>query len=303
MAVKRKRSVDDMSIAELRQVIIEKQRDERKRQSSRGRRWFRNDKNGKSTDTREGTQNQAILVDPGLEYQRSTLRPKRTFFDRVLVGIEVIAVIGLIYIFFSIFSLLRNLNQGAIASMTLPTLTPTAIIQAVVLPSGHTPPTDPDGVRFNEAEIPEHLRAHVQAMASLPLPTASPEQAIRIRIPAISVDAPIVMGDGEEQLKKGVGQYIYSSNPGQDGNLVLSAHNDVFGEIFRDLDKLEAGDEVIIYTNQRAYTYVVENQQVVGPLQVEVMAPTAEPVVTLISCYPYMVNTHRIVIKAKILEQ
>jgi sortase A len=187
--------------------------------------------------------------------------------------------------------------------LTLPTLTPTAIIQAVVLPSGHTPPTDPGGVRFNESEIPEHLRARVQAMASLPLPTASPEQAIRIRIPAISVDAPIVMGDGEEQLKKGVGQYIHSPNPGQNGNLVLSAHNDVFGEIFRDLDKLEPGDEVIIYTNQRAYTYVVEEQQIVGPLQVEVMAPTTDPVVTLISCYPYMVNTHRIVISAKILEQ
>src|SRR5690606_10368081 len=112
MAGKRKRSVDDMSIAELRQVIIEKQRDERKRHSSKGRRWFRNGKNEKSTIAEESTQNQAILVDAGTEYQRSTPRPKRTFFDRVLVGIEVIAVIGLIYIFFNIFSLLKNLNQG-----------------------------------------------------------------------------------------------------------------------------------------------------------------------------------------------
>jgi sortase A len=111
------------------------------------------------------------------------------------------------------------------------------------------------------------------------------------------------MGDGEEQLKKGVGQYIHSPNPGQKGNLVLSAHNDVFGEIFRDLDQLQPGDEVIIYTNVRAYTYVVQQQQVVGPLQVEVMAPTPDPVVTLISCYPYMVDTHRIVISAALLEQ
>lgn len=301
MAGKRKKTIDDMSIAELRQAIIEKQRAERIKQSSRNRRSNRNHQDRGSTP---------ILVD----YQptnfeddqisnRITRRPRKTFFDRVLVGIEVLAVVGLVYIFFSIFTLLRDLNQGAIASLTLPTLTPTAIIQAVVLPSGHTPPTDPGGVRFNESEIPEHLRAHVQAMASLPLPTPSPEQAIRIRIPAISVDAPIVMGDGEEQLKKGVGQYIYSTNPGQNGNLVLSAHNDVFGEIFRDLDKLEPGDEVIVYTNQRAYTYIVQQQQVVGPLQVEVMAPTADPVVTLISCYPYMVNTHRIVISATIFEQ
>ncbi len=302
MAGKRRKSVDDMSIAELRQVIIEKQRKEHKLQNSNNRRTTR--KNPDKTGlVDENNSSQAILVESEVEEYRPTKKTRRTFFDRVLVGIEVLAVLGLIYIFFNIFTLLKDLNQDAVASLTLPTLTPTAIIQAVVLPSGHTPPTDPGGVRFNEAEIPEHLRAHVQAMASLPLPTASPEQAIRIRIPAISVDAPIVMGDGDEQLKKGVGQYIYSPNPGQNGNLVLSAHNDVFGEIFRDLDKLEAGDEIIVYTNQRAYTYVVEEQQVVGPLQVEVMAPTTEPVVTLISCYPYMVNSHRIVISAALLEQ
>ena len=67
--------------------------------------------------------------------------------------------------------------------------------------------------------------------------------------------------------------------------------------------QLQPGDEVIIYTNVRAYTYVVQQQQVVGPLQVEVMAQTPDPVVTLISCYPYMVDTHRIVISAALLEQ
>jgi sortase A len=302
MAGKRKKSVDDMSIQELRQIIIEKQRAERSRQPSQYRRSNRM-VNLEPAATPGLLSEDLSPSDDDLDAFLPDRKPKRTFFDRMLVGIEVIAVVGLIFIFFNIFGLLRNLNQEAIAAMTLPTLTPTAIIQAVVLPSGHTPPTDPGGVRFNESEIPEHLRAHVQAMASLPLPTASPEQAIRIRIPAISVDAPIVMGDGEEQLKKGVGQYIHSSNPGQNGNLVLSAHNDVFGEIFRDLDQLQPGDEVIVYTNQRAYTYVVQQQQVVGPLQVEVMAPTTEPVVTLISCYPYMVDTHRIVISATQLDQ
>ncbi len=302
MAGKRKKSVDELSIQELRQIIIEKQRAERSRQQSQYRRPHR--MINLEPDAAPGLLSEEVsALKEDEEIFHSSREPRRTFFDRFLVGIEVIAVIGLIFIFFNIFGLLRNLNQEALASMTLPTLTPTAIIQAVVLPSGHTPPTDPGGVRFNESEIPEHLRAHVQALASLPLPTSSPEQAIRIRIPAISVDAPVVMGDGDEQLKKGVGQYIHSPNPGQNGNLVLSAHNDVYGEIFRDLDQLEPGDEVIIYTNQRAYTYVVQQQQVVGPLQVEVMAPTADPVVTLISCYPYMVDTHRMVITATLLNQ
>jgi len=240
--------------------------------------------------------------DEDLESFLPERKPRRTFFDRVLVGIEVIAVLGLLIIFLNIFGLLRNLNQEAIVAMTLPTLTPTAIMQAVVLPSGHTPPTDPGGVRFNESEIPEHLRAHVQALASLPLPTSSPEQAIRIRIPAISVDAPVVMGDGDEQLKKGVGQYIHSPNPGQNGNLVLSAHNDVFGEIFRDLDQLKPGDEVLMFTSQRTYTYIVQQTQIVEPTSVEVLAQTQEPIITLISCYPYLVDNQRIVVVASLKE-
>jgi sortase A len=97
-------------------------------------------------------------------------------------------------------------------------------------------------------------------------------------------------------------QFIGSPNPGQVGNIVLSAHNDVFGEIFRDLDQLNPGDEVVLFTNQRTFTYVVQDTKIVEPTQVEVMAPTNEPVVTLISCYPYLVDNKRIVVRAYLKE-
>jgi len=100
----------------------------------------------------------------------------------------------------------------------------------------------PGGAQFNEAEIPEHLRPLVQSVVNVPAPTPSAEQAIRIQIPALSVDAPVVQGDGWEQLKKGVGQHLGSANPGEWSNVVLSAHNDIFGELFRDLDRLRPGD-------------------------------------------------------------
>ena len=54
---------------------------------------------------------------------------------------------------------------------------------------------------------------------------------------------------------------------------MFSAHNDIFGEIFRDLDRLNPGDLVILYTNQRAYTYIVVDTKIVMPTAVEVMAP------------------------------
>jgi len=65
---------------------------------------------------------------------------------------------------------------------------------AVVLPSGHTPPDAQGNTRPNEAEIPEHLRPLVQSLANLPAPTPSIEQVIRIEIPAVRLDAPVVQG-------------------------------------------------------------------------------------------------------------
>src|SRR5690606_1889841 len=106
--------------------------------------------------------------------------------------------------------------------ITQPTLTPTPAITAIVLPGGHTPPNSPGGPRPNDAEIPEHLRPVMLSLPELPTPTPGVEQAIRIQIPAINVDAPVVQGDGWEQLKKGVGQRLGTPNPGQRGNIVLS---------------------------------------------------------------------------------
>jgi sortase A len=112
------------------------------------------------------------------------------------------------------------------------------------------------------------------------------------------VDAPVVQGDGWEQLKKGVAQHIGTPNPGENGNIVLSGHNDIYGEVFRDLDLLNPGDKIILFTNQRQYTYVTTDTQMVEPTAVEVMAPTPDARVTLISCHPYLVDIHRIVVSA-----
>jgi sortase A len=79
-----------------------------------------------------------------------------------------------------------------------------------------------------------------------------------------------------------------------------SAHDDVYGELFRYLDRLVPGDRVILYTQQRQYVYIVTQTLIVEPTQVEVMAYTADPTITLISCYPYLINKQRIVVFAKL---
>lgn len=300
--MQKKGSAEDLSIEQLRRLLVEKRRASRQERIERFRRTGRvvvvtpDTEGNRLEDLRTGL----LPEQTGTQaYPPPRARRKRVL-DSLLLLIEVLAVVGLLFVLFNGVSLIRKLNQEVVSALAQPTLTPTPLIAAVVLPSGHTPPNSPGGARPNEAEIPEHLRPLVQSLAEIPLPTPGPEQALRIQIPSIGVDAPVVQGDGWEQLKKGVAQHLGTPNPGQKGNLVLSAHNDIFGEIFRDLDRLKPGDEVIVYTNQRAYTYLVNGSKIVEPTQVEAMAATSYPSVTLISCYPYLVDDQRIVVSARL---
>lgn len=232
--------------------------------------------------------------------------PWRILANRLLLIVEIAAVIGLIILAYSIWQTTRELNeeiaevqQAESASLALPSPTATAIIGVVVLPSGHKPPVNGQPPEPGEVgEIPDHLLPIIDAYVPPPAPTPGPEQARRIRVPAIELDKPIVQGDTWEALKKGVGQHIGSAIPGDLGNLVLSAHNDIYGEIFRHLDQLAPGDEIIISTDRSNYTYVVRELQVVEPTDVWVMSPTEHASATLISCYPYLVNNKRIVVFA-----
>lgn len=298
----RLRSVEDLSKEELRHLLTDKSQKDREARIDAYRRTGRVipvEAEPVDTVTRQvqGESDEELLESGP---KRRVRDRNRVHLDRFLITIEVLGVIGLAAIFIYGFGLLKNLNQQVSESLVQPTLTPTAIITAIVLPSGHTPPVDGSEVTFNEAEIPEHLRPLMQSIANLPVPTSGPQQAIRMQIPAINLDAPMVQGDGWEQLKKGIGQHSGTADPGQAGNLVVSAHNDVFGEIFRDLDQLKNGDPIVVYTAARAYTYIVTATQIVEPTRVDLMAATETATITLISCYPYRVDNKRIVVTAEL---
>ncbi len=292
----RRKAPEDMSVEELRRLLIEKRRGARRERLEHFKKTGRVvdvapdvlAEYGSVVDTLEGTADQ-------LPVSR-----RRRVMDRLLLAVEVLAVVGLVGVLISGLGILRDLNAEVAAALIQETFTPTPLVMAVVLPSGHTPPDALGNTHPNTDEIPAHLQPMVQSLANLPVPTAAPDQAIRIQIPTIKIDAPVVQGDGWEQLKKGVGQNVGSVNPGQPGNIILSAHNDVYGELFRYLDKLAPGDQVVLYTQQRQYTYIVDRTAVVEPTAVEVMASTGSPTVTLISCYPYLVDKQRIVVFARL---
>lgn len=291
--MKDRRSVDDLTIEELEQILAIKKREAREVRLRKMR--------------ASGRAGHAAVVETAASPTTPTTKPKPTLatrgFNFVLLLVEIGAVVGLLYILLNAATLWQTLNREvaqAIAQTPLPTPQPTPLISAVVLPSGHTPPTSPGGAQFNEAEIPENLRPLVQSLPPVVIPTPSSRQAVRMVIPSIGRDAPVVLGDTWEQLKKGIAQHIGTADPGQPGNMVVSAHNDIFGEIFRDLDRLQPGDEITVYTQVEKFTYVITGTRIVEPTEVSVMNPTVGPTLTLVSCYPYLVDTQRIVVFAEL---
>ncbi len=207
----RKKRPEDLTVEELRRLLVEKRRATRQDRLEHYR------KTGRAVSVVPD------LESPGLGELRSGLvaeseeapsKPRRRrVFDGFLLVVEIFAVVGLVFVLFNGLDVIRELNQEVAQALELPTLTPTPIIKAVVLPSGHTPPNTEGGSRFNWDEIPEHLQPLVQSMAEVPIPTPGPEQANRIQIAAIGVDAPVVQGDGEHSTKKGCWSKYWVGEP------------------------------------------------------------------------------------------
>lgn len=233
--------------------------------------------------------------------------PWRYLGDRALLLLEIALVLAFLATIASLWltndALNRELSEAqrvAGSALALPTAEPGPVIDVVVLPGGHKPPVAGSTPAPGEAGyIPAHLLPAINNYEAPPAPTPAPEHARRIQMEAIDVDSAIYQGMYDwEVLKKGVAQHIGSAAPGQKGNMVLAGHNDVYGEVFRDLDQLVPGDEILVSSERQTYTYVVRKTVIVDPTEVSVMARTEHASLTLISCYPYRVNTRRIVVFA-----
>jgi len=193
-------------------------------------------------------------------------------------------------------------NQERIASVPTLEPTPTLRIADVVLPSGHVIINDTP--RFNEDEVPAHLRLRIQEEIYRPMirrPEPTSETALVLHIPRLGISETIIQGTDWEALRQGVGQVLNGGNPTDIGtNVVLAAHNDIYGEIFRHLEDLVPGDEFQIQTATQTFTYVIHEWEIVQPDAVHVMEhQPGRALATLISCWPYQVSDRRIVVHAE----
>ena len=134
--------------------------------------------------------------------------------------------------------------------------------------------------------------------APAPPPPAGGEALARLQIPAIGVDKIVVEGVQVADLKKGPGHYPGSPLPGQPGNAAIAGHRTTYGAPFNRLDELEAGDEILVDTVQGSFRYVVREQLIVEPDQVEVLDDFGDDRLTLTACHPKYSARQRIVIVA-----
>lgn len=122
-----------------------------------------------------------------------------------------------------------------------------------------------------------------------------------IDIPKISVHLPIYQGTEERALQAGAGYWIGTSLPtgGAGTHCVLTAHNGlVKAKMFTDIDQLAAGDTFTITVLDRVMTYEVDQILTTLPSELEPLRIVeGQDYVTLYTCTPYGVNTHRLLVR------
>ncbi len=98
----------------------------------------------------------------------------------------------------------------------------------------------------------------------------------------------------------GVTRFTSSAAFGHPGLSMLSGHDDEYGQIFKNLGAVRSGDAVVVTQGAHTYRYTVTSVRVVTPDDVTMLnAPYTRPTLALISCTPYMVDTHRVVVIAR----
>lgn len=133
----------------------------------------------------------------------------------------------------------------------------------------------------NQAGQPVKAQRQVKAM-------------MRLEIPDIGLSSIVVSGTSQSALYDGPGWYEESAYPGE-GNTAIAGHNNMYGSWFRNIKKLQPGNQIYLSYKGKRYTYSVEKVYPIATNDWSVIAPTKEIVLTLTTCYT---KTERLVCRA-----
>ena len=246
--------------------------------------------------------------------------------DRVIpIGI-VFLTVGFIILLtvLAVWLVSPALMPQALYEVVSPYLPATAVTSPIPtpLPAAAVPAAEPAALLPEtpiepEDTLPDYF-VSVENAAKRPVGQGEP---VRIVIPQIELDAPVT-AIGLEKIILGedfyyqwqvpndflAGWHNNSARLGEIGNTVLNGHHNIHGEVFRDLIDLNVGDEIILYDNEAAYNYQVTIKELLPErgeslstrlANAQWIAPTDDERITLITCWPYTDNSHRLVIVAE----
>ncbi|MFC3747391.1 sortase [Paenibacillus sp. GCM10012306] len=144
-----------------------------------------------------------------------------------------------------------------------------------------------------EAVNPSHIEEQPLPEGMINVPATDPgskpsytegEVIGEIFFPTLNKKVAILEGTDSPQLKKGAGHYAGSAAIGMDGNSVLAGHRDT---VFRNLGELAIHDPIEVETASGKFTYEITGSVIVDKDERGAIKSSAEPVLTLITCYPF----------------
>ena len=195
--------------------------------------------------------------------------------------------------------------------------TPFRTTTAATFPAATFTPVADDVPRGRERPKPTPSSTPTATPAAKQAASGAPTHLV---IPSIGVDAAVipigwksVTRNGQTALEWEVADYAAgwhenSARPGDVGNVVLSGHNNIKGMVFRRLSEVNIGDAIQLRVGDQVFSYAVVDRFIVKekgePLAVRQanarwIGPFADTRLTLVSCWPFTNNTHRVIVIAK----
>lgn len=181
-------------------------------------------------------------------------RSKKTFLITFPIGMFVLGVVLLSLAFFD------GLKHAYYISQLF--ITQDVVVDAADISGDSSLEESPDGITFPKFG----------------------DKYAELKIESAGIVSPIYVGDSEEILLQGTGQYYGSVFPGEKGNTVLVGHRN---SVFKTLGKAKIGDEIIMETSYGDYIYEIIDTKITTGTDQSILAQTDEAILTVYTCYPF----------------
>jgi sortase A len=125
----------------------------------------------------------------------------------------------------------------------------------------------------------------------------------KLEIPSIGVSEFVVEGTDADNLRKGPGHYPDTPLPGQHGTSAIAGHRTTYGAPFRDLDKVQKGDRIVVELPYGTFIYRVDRTQIVDDSALWVTKRVDHDQLVLTACHPLYSAAERIVAFARLTQR